>query len=634
MRAEDLVPSSASVLDRPKRLAWISIPLALAISGFVWAERVDWTYSAPILLRALNLFFLTLTSGAVAVLLARGFVTRPVPDLLLIGCGAFVWALVGAWTTLAIRPTVNSQVTIYNLGIFTGSILQLVGVLLRKPREHVLTRSVTLLLLAYGLAAAAVTLIVFSVIRGYVPMFIDPALGPTPLRQLVLGSAISALIVTSSVLLSRHSPSPFARWYALGLCLFSIGLLGVMLQPAYDSALTWIGRATQWLGGIYMLLAAFTCVDESRRWNISLETALAEAQNKTEALLNTMSEGFIGLDTQLRIVYVNPAAAELLNQSSSALVNRSFPEAYPGLSGGFGSQLKEALSLGHSVHAEEFFAAPVNRWLDWRAYPSREGLSVLVRDITERRAARDRLEEHNQELEKAVVNRTANLREIVEELDHFSYAIAHDMRTPLRTMRGYADVLLDQQAGLSKDQLHYLQRIRDASMRMDELLKVSLIYSKLVQENFPLSPVDLEKLLHGIVSSYPNLNSDAVDIQIKGSLPLVEGNEGALTQGFSSLLGHVVTLAVPGTKGRLRIYGEPTGEMVRVWVEHEGISISATNATRAFEMFDAAGLAPDGSMGLAIAKKVIQRIGGTIGVEAKPGDRGRFWVQLKISAAA
>lgn len=622
------------MLDRPKRLAWISIPIALAISGFVWAERLEWTYSAPILLRSLNLLFLTLTSGAVAALLARGFVTRPVPDLLLIGCGAFVWALVGAFPTLTARADVNNQVTIYNLGVFTGSLFQLAGVFLRKQREQALNQPILLLLLAYGFAASAVTSIAVCVLRGWVPTFIDPEIGPTPLRQLILGCAISALIVTSSVLLSRHNPSPFARWYALGLCLFAIGLLGVMLQPAFDSALSWIGRATQWLGGIYMLLAAFTCVDESRRWNISLETALADAQNKTEALLNAMSEGFIGLDPQLRIVYVNPAAAELLNQLSSALVNRSFPEANPGLSGEFTGQLKDALAHGNSVHAEEFFAAPVNRWLDWRAYPSREGLSVLVRDITERRAARERLEEHTQELEKAVVSRTANLREIVEELDHFSYAIAHDMRTPLRTMRGYADVLLDQPATLSKDQLHYLQRIRDAAMRMDELLKVSLIYSKLVQQNFPLSRVDLEKLLHGVISSYPNLHSETVEIQIGGNIPHVEGNEGALTQGFSSLLGHAVTLAVPGTKGKLRVYGEPKGEMVRIWVEHEGVSISASDATRAFDMFDAAGVAPDGSMGLAIAKKVIQRIGGTIGVEAKTDGGGRFWVQLKVSEFA
>ncbi len=622
------------MLDRPKRLAWISIPFALALSGFVWAQHLEWTYSAPILLRALNLFFLSLTSGAVAALLARGFLTHPVPDVLLIGCGALVWAFVGAWATLTARADVNTQVTIYNLGVFTGAAFQLTGVFLRRQREQALNKPLWWLLLAYGSAAAAVTAMAVFVLRGWAPTFIDPELGPTPLRQLVLGCTISALIVTASDLLSRRSPSQFARWYALGLSLFAIGLLGVMLQPAFDSPLSWIGRATQWLGGIYMLLAAFTCVDESRRWNISLETALAAAQNKTESLLNAMSEGFIGLDPQLRIVYVNPAAAEILNQPAGALINRSFPEAYPGLSGGFGSQLQAALARGNSVQAEEFFASPANRWLDWRAYPSREGLSVLVRDITERRTARDRLKEHTQELEKAVISRTANLSEILAELDHFSYAVAHDMRTPLRTMRGYADVLLDQPASLSKNQLHYLQRIRDAATRMDELLKVSLIYSKLVQENFPLSRVDLQQLLSGIVSSYPNLNSETVEIQIEGTLPFVEGNEGALTQAFASLLAHTVNLTLPGTKGKLRVYGESRGAAVRIWLEHEGKSVSTPDATRAFELFDAAGLAPDGSMGLAIAKKVIQRVGGSIGVEAKACGGARFWVELKIAEAA
>ena len=103
------------------------------------------------------------------------------------------------------------------------------------------------------------------------------------------------------------------------------------------------------------------------------------------------------------------------------------------------------------------------------------------------RAARDELALANAALEKKVEVRTTELREMVAELEHFSYAIVHDLRAPLRAMQGFAQVVEAQYgAGLPAATREYLERIKVSSHRMDTLITDALSYSKAVRENQPL----------------------------------------------------------------------------------------------------------------------------------------------------
>jgi signal transduction histidine kinase len=248
------------------------------------------------------------------------------------------------------------------------------------------------------------------------------------------------------------------------------------------------------------------------------------------------------------------------------------------------------------------------------------GFSIVVTDLTDRKAAEEQLRISN-----------ARLKELVAELEHFSYTISHDMRAPLRAMKSFAMILQEDYATCSREEnREILERIGTAAGRMDSLISSSLQYAKVLAENPPTEPVDLGRLIRGLLQTYPNLLPEKADIEVAPELPIVMGNEAALTQCFSNLLANAVKFVSAGTRPSVRVWAEPSGAMVRIWIEDNGIGIAPSDQGRIFDMFfRAARGGYDGTgMGLALARKVVTRLGGRIGVESQEGVGSRFWIEL------
>jgi PAS domain S-box-containing protein len=281
------------------------------------------------------------------------------------------------------------------------------------------------------------------------------------------------------------------------------------------------------------------------------------------------------------------------------------------------------------------------------------GVLGTYEDITERKLAeealkqvRDELAQTNADLERRVQERTAELRETIGELEHFSYAITHDMRAPLRAMQAFGKLLASEYAGgLNETGRDLLRRIVESAARMDHLITDALSYSKVVRQEMELQPVDVGALLRGMVESYPEFEPVRADIEILKGIPPVIGNRAALTQCFSNLLGNAVKFVQPGQRPRVRVWAETdeaqgaTGEnpktkvengFVRIWVEDNGIGIPPEYQGRIFVMFQRLGRDLEGTgIGLALVRKVVQRMKGRVGVESEPGKGSRFWVELR-----
>jgi PAS domain S-box-containing protein len=288
------------------------------------------------------------------------------------------------------------------------------------------------------------------------------------------------------------------------------------------------------------------------------------------------------------------------------------------------------------------------RWIHVVYTPHRDtegsvqGMVVLVTDISQRKRAEQELQKAQEELrkhaaalEETVAERTAKLRETVAELETFSYSIAHDMRAPLRSMRGYAEILEQEHREKLDDKARdYLRRIGASAERLDALIRDVLNYSKVVQGDTPLESVSTEKLARDIIDSYADFQSPRATVLIQAPLPNVLANPAALTQVIANLLSNAVKFVAPNTEPQVVVRAECKGEVVRLWFEDNGIGIPPNGLERIFKMFQRlhpAGVYEGTGIGLAIIRKAVERMGGQVGVESEVGKGSRFWVELQTA---
>lgn len=267
------------------------------------------------------------------------------------------------------------------------------------------------------------------------------------------------------------------------------------------------------------------------------------------------------------------------------------------------------------------------------------GASKIARDISERRrteralaAAQEELARRAADLETTVAERTADLRAINEQLDSFVYSIAHDLRSPLRSITSFSQLLReDHAAQLEETGLHHLQRIQAASEFMDKLLLDLLAYGRTARAELELKPVSLAKAWEmAVFQSASQIESTHPKIEA-GKLGLfVVAHEATLTQCLANLLNNAIKFVAPGVRPRVRCWAQQRGNLVRVWIEDNGIGIPPSQHERVFRVFERLNGERYGGtgIGLSIVRKGIERMGGRMGLKSEAGKGSKFWIEL------
>jgi CheY-like chemotaxis protein len=198
-------------------------------------------------------------------------------------------------------------------------------------------------------------------------------------------------------------------------------------------------------------------------------------------------------------------------------------------------------------------------------------------------------------------------------------------------MRSFAEMAgVTTQEGDARGTKEFLARISTAAERMDRLIADALNYSRAVRQELPLEDVNTGDLLRGMLDTYPEFQPETAHIQVEGPLPVVLGNEAGLTQVLSNLLGNALKFVKRGEKPWVGVRAEERNGWARIWVEDHGIGISKEMVPRVFDMFSRASKDYEGTgIGLALARKVTQRMGGRVGAESEEGKGSRFWIELK-----
>jgi PAS domain S-box-containing protein len=235
-------------------------------------------------------------------------------------------------------------------------------------------------------------------------------------------------------------------------------------------------------------------------------------------------------------------------------------------------------------------------------------------------------------LEALVDERTRSLRQAVTQMEEFSYSVSHDLRSPVRAMRGYAEVLLQDYASrLDEPGRDMLTRIHRNGLRMERLIQDLLTYTRIARREMPAEAVSLQALVREVVQQYPEMHPDRAQIEIEGTLPGVLAHEPSLTQVVSNLLSNAVKFVAPGTRPRVTVRAERDGDRVRLWIRDNGIGITPENQARLFAMFERVHLDPryEGTgIGLAIVRKAVERMNGRVGMASDGRSGSEFWIEL------
>jgi PAS domain S-box-containing protein len=381
--------------------------------------------------------------------------------------------------------------------------------------------------------------------------------------------------------------------------------------------------------------------------------ALVRSENDLEAqkewlrvTLTSIGDGVIVTDPEGRVVLMNHESERLTGRTQSEALHQPLAsifkiineETRATVADPVAKVLAEKKVVGLANHtilvsrfAEEWpiedSAAPITN-----AGGAILGVVLVFHDATDQRLAQHSLKAHSADLEKIVADRTVALQQTISELEAFAYTVSHDLRSPLRAMQGFSEAVLEDYGekldGQARD---YLGRIKAAGQRLDRLIQDLLSYTRISREETPLETLDLDKIVRDVIEQDNHLKPPEATVRVEGPLPKVLGRESALNQVVTNLLGNAIKFVRDGEKPDIRLRSEERSGRVRLWVEDKGIGISQQDQERIFEMFvqvsDPARYGGTG-VGLAIVRKAMQTMHGTVGVESTEGSGARFWVEL------
>ncbi|MGZ4988172.1 MAG: sensor histidine kinase [Limisphaerales bacterium] len=261
--------------------------------------------------------------------------------------------------------------------------------------------------------------------------------------------------------------------------------------------------------------------------------------------------------------------------------------------------------------------------------------AVLAALVGRLRKEQNALKTLNNELELRVSVRTAELEESNRQLEAFCHTLAHDLRAPLRAIQGFSQIALaDHGEKIGETGLQNLTRIGSSAEMMGRLIHDLLSYTQLDRTEIALTKINLQEVVDRVLQILaPEIQVKNATIQIVRPLPHVRGDFVLLEQILLNLTSNALKFSRDNVPPQIRIWGEQRNQTVRLSIQDNGIGIPAEYVDEVclfapFQRLETRSKYPGTGMGLAIAKKSIERLGGRIGVESQQTHGSHFWIEL------
>jgi len=362
-------------------------------------------------------------------------------------------------------------------------------------------------------------------------------------------------------------------------------------------------------------------------------------ESKAQALLETAPDAMVIVNSFGQIILINAQTEKLFGYEKNELLGQDVEILIP----------NRFISM-HSGHRKHFFANAKTRTMgegrelfgmhktgvefpveiSLSPLETEDGLlvSAAIRDISEKKKLENQIREINSNLEKKVLQRTAELEIKNKELEQFAYVASHDLQEPLRTISSFVDFLTEEYYGKLDDNANsYLTYISQASERMQILIKDLLDYSRIGRKTV-LQEVDCNAILSDVLADLSSaIEKMEAKIAVPVKLPVVKGYATELKQLFQNLISNSIKFHREGVPPVIAISCNNNTGAWEFSFRDNGIGIEAQHHERIFIIFQRLHnrVEYEGSgIGLSHCKKIVELHRGKIWVDSELGKGSNF----------
>ncbi len=351
------------------------------------------------------------------------------------------------------------------------------------------------------------------------------------------------------------------------------------------------------------------------------------------------------MDLNLNFRYINPSVRHVLGYTPKEWIGSSLADHFPPEEIEFmGKLIESELSKGKDgkgvvfetniySKARDIVSVEISCRILFDANGEPVGLHGTMRDITRRKSAEEEVQRLNQDLERRVVERTAQLNAANKELEAFAYSVSHDLRAPLRSIQGFGSALMeDYHDSLGSIGRDYLQRIQKNTKRMGELIEDMLTLSRTMRCEMKRETVNLSEIVLSIIDDLKSQDRNRhVEVVIEPMI-YARGDSHLLRILLENLLGNAWKFT---SKNKTTVYlkfgrNQKNGTDV-YYIKDNGVGFDTAYSEKLFLVFQRLHSAeefPGSGVGLTTVARIVQRHGGKIWADGKIGKGATFYFTL------